>query len=99
MELIALVSLLAPLSAVCPAAETWKNHVKKDTRHSKKMAIHRIARSRVCWVVAMDQGDSSSKMMSHFLSYPFFPPVTPWKEHSFFDVKNLHLLPCLDEGG
>jgi hypothetical protein len=29
----------------------------------------------------------------HQLSCPHFPPVTPWAEHSFFDVKNLELLP------
>jgi hypothetical protein len=29
----------------------------------------------------------------HELSCPHFPPVTPWAEHSFFDVKNLELLP------
>jgi hypothetical protein len=29
----------------------------------------------------------------HELSCPFFPPVTPWAEHSFLDVKNLELLP------
>jgi hypothetical protein len=63
------------------------------------MAIHRIARSRVWWVVVMDQGDSSSKMMSHFLSCPFILPVTPWTEHTFLDVKDLELLPRRNEGG
>ena len=29
----------------------------------------------------------------HVLSCPYFPPVTPWTEHSFLDVKNLELLP------
>ncbi len=29
----------------------------------------------------------------HELSCPYFPPVTPWADHSFFDVKNLELLP------
>ena len=27
----------------------------------------------------------------HVLSCPYFPPVTPWTEHSFLDVKNLEL--------
>ena len=35
----------------------------------------------------------------HILSCPHFPPVTPWTEHSFLDVKNLELLPRLDNGG
>ena len=35
----------------------------------------------------------------HVLSCPYFPPVTPWTEHSFLDVKNLELLPRLDNGG
>jgi hypothetical protein len=35
----------------------------------------------------------------HILSCPYFPPVTPWTEHSFLDVKNLELLPRLDNGG
>lgn len=34
----------------------------------------------------------------HVLSCPFFPPVTPWTTHSFIDIKNLELLPRLDEG-
>ena len=29
----------------------------------------------------------------HKLMCPHFPPVTPWADHSFFDVKNLELLP------
>ena len=29
----------------------------------------------------------------HELSCPYFPPVTPWADHLFFDVKNLELLP------
>jgi hypothetical protein len=29
----------------------------------------------------------------HVLSCPYFPPITPWTEHSFLDVKNLELLP------
>lgn len=29
----------------------------------------------------------------HFLTCPFFPPVTPWVSHSFRDIKNLELLP------
>ena len=29
----------------------------------------------------------------HELSCPYFPPVTPWAEHSFLDVTNLDLLP------
>lgn len=33
------------------------------------------------------------------LSCPYFPPVTPWTEHSFLDAKNLELLPRLDDGG
>ena len=35
----------------------------------------------------------------HVLSCPYFPPMTPWTEHSFLDVKNLELLPHLDDGG
>jgi hypothetical protein len=35
----------------------------------------------------------------HVLSCPYFPPVTPWTEHSFLDVENLELLPRLDNGG
>ncbi len=34
----------------------------------------------------------------HVLSCPYFPPVTPWTEHSFLSVKNLELLPTLDNG-
>jgi len=30
---------------------------------------------------------------THELSCPYFAPVTPWAVHSFFDVKNLELLP------
>ena len=33
------------------------------------------------------------KVGKHVLSCPYFPPVTPWTEHSFLDVKNLELLP------
>ena len=42
------------------------------------------------------------KQGKHFLSCPYFPPVTPWTLHSFFDIKNLELLPrlpTLDDGG
>ena len=35
----------------------------------------------------------------HVLLCPYFPPVTPWTEHSFLEVKNLELLPRLDNGG
>ena len=35
----------------------------------------------------------------HVLSCPYFPPVTPWTEHSFLDVENLELIPRLDNGG
>ena len=35
----------------------------------------------------------------HSLSCPYFPPVTPWIEHSFLDIKNLELLPRLEDGG
>ena len=35
----------------------------------------------------------------HELSCPYFPPVTPWTEHSFLDIKNLELLPRLEDGG
>jgi len=35
----------------------------------------------------------------HHLSCPYFPPVTPWASHSFLDIKNLKLLPRLDNGG
>ena len=34
---------------------------------------------------------------SHVLSCPYFPPVTPWTIHSFHDIKNLELLPQLDD--
>lgn len=34
----------------------------------------------------------------HNLSCPYFPPVTPWTSHSFFDLKNLELLPRLESG-
>jgi hypothetical protein len=30
----------------------------------------------------------------HILSCPYFPPVTPWTSHSFFDEGNLDLLPA-----
>lgn len=29
----------------------------------------------------------------HELSCPYFPPVTPWTNHTFHDIKNLELLP------
>lgn len=29
----------------------------------------------------------------HVLSCPYFPPVTPWTEHTFLDVANLERLP------
>ena len=32
----------------------------------------------------------------HELSCPYFPPVTPWTGHTFFDIKNLELLPRPD---
>jgi len=32
----------------------------------------------------------------HRLSCPYMPPVTPWTEHSFLDIKNLELLPHLE---
>lgn len=35
----------------------------------------------------------------HFLSCPYFPPVTPWTFHSFLDPTNLELLPLLEEDG
>jgi hypothetical protein len=35
----------------------------------------------------------------HFLSCPYFPSVTPWAIHSFLDVKNLKLLPIIDNDG
>ena len=35
----------------------------------------------------------------HNLSCPYFPPVTPWTEHSFRDIKNLELLPRLEDDG
>ena len=35
----------------------------------------------------------------HDLSCPYFPPVTPWTRHSFFEVENLELLPQLDDSG
>lgn len=33
----------------------------------------------------------------HNLACPYFPPVTPWTEHLFFDIRNLDLLPLLVE--
>ena len=30
---------------------------------------------------------------THELFCPYFPPVTPWIKHTFFDIKNLDLLP------
>ncbi len=41
----------------------------------------------------------TEKNGKHNLSCPYFPPVTPWTEHLFFDIKNLELLPRLDNGG
>ena len=35
----------------------------------------------------------------HVLSCPYFPPLTPWTSHSFLDIRNLELLPRLDDGG
>ncbi len=35
----------------------------------------------------------------HDLSCPYFPPVTPSISHSFLDIRNLELLPRMDEGG
>ena len=29
----------------------------------------------------------------HRLSCPHFPPVTPWADHTFLDIRNLELLP------
>ena len=34
----------------------------------------------------------------HRLSCPYFPPVTPWTDHAFFDIKNLDLLPRPENG-
>lgn len=34
----------------------------------------------------------------HNLSCPYFPPVTPWTSHSFIDIKNLELIPRLENG-
>ena len=34
----------------------------------------------------------------HKLSCPYFPPVTPWTEHAFYDIQNLQLLPLLEDG-
>lgn len=34
----------------------------------------------------------------HDLSCPYFPPVTPSASHSFFDIRNLELLPRMDDG-
>ena len=34
-----------------------------------------------------------AKNGKHVLSCPYFPPVTPWTEHSCFDVQHLKLLP------
>ncbi len=30
------------------------------------------------------------------LSCPYFPPVTPWIEHKFYDIQNLKLIPQLE---
>jgi hypothetical protein len=35
----------------------------------------------------------------HVLSCPYFPRLTPWTSHSFLDIRNLELLPRLDDGG
>lgn len=35
----------------------------------------------------------AEKNGKHELSCPCFPPVTPWTDHTFFDIKNLELLP------
>lgn len=32
----------------------------------------------------------------HRLACPYFPPVTPWTDHAFLDVKHLELLPRLE---
>lgn len=40
---------------------------------------------------------SEVKKGKHVLSCPYFPPVTPWTEHSFLDPGNLELLPLLEE--
>ena len=40
----------------------------------------------------------TEKNGKHELSCPFFPPVTPWTEHTFFEIKNLDLLPRSDDG-
>ena len=34
----------------------------------------------------------------HDLSCPYFPPVTPWTSHEILDVKNLELLPRVENG-
>ncbi|NNE93288.1 MAG: hypothetical protein HKN23_16720 [Verrucomicrobiales bacterium] len=39
-----------------------------------------------------------AKSGKHRLSCPYFPPVTPWTDHTFFDAGNLALLPRFDEG-
>ena len=33
---------------------------------------------------------------AHVLACPYFPPVTPWAEHTFLDAEHLKLLPQLD---
>lgn len=33
------------------------------------------------------------KNRKHVLSCPYFPPITPWTDHTFYDIKNLELLP------
>lgn len=37
------------------------------------------------------------KKGKHDLSCPYFPPVTPWTEHKFYDIENLKLLPRLED--
>ena len=36
---------------------------------------------------------AEEKNGKYTLSCPYFPPVTPWTDHTFFDIKNLDLLP------
>ena len=35
----------------------------------------------------------------YVLSCPYFPPVTPWTSHAFFNEENLELLPLHDDDG
>ncbi|NNC88434.1 MAG: hypothetical protein HKN82_08255 [Akkermansiaceae bacterium] len=52
------------------------------------------------WLVANGYKISVvEKNGKHRLACPYFPPVTPWVEHAFLDIRNLGLLPRAGNGG